>query len=91
MVSALRIAAVLLVWLALSPSPALRAQNAVSGSGVVLVDVDYESGKVISARILKSLGSRVLDDSALATFRKWHFKPKTVRHVKIPVTFTLHR
>ena len=88
---ALRIVALLLVWFVASASPCLRAQNAVTGSGVVLVDVDYESGKVTAARVVQSLGSRALDDAAVATFRKWTFKPKTVRHVKIPVTYTLHR
>ena len=89
--SALRIIAVVLVWLVVSASPWLQAQNAWTGTGVVLVDVDYESGKVTAARILQSTGSHRMDEAALATFRKWTFKPKTVRHVKIPVTYTLHR
>jgi len=56
---------------------------------MVLADIDYESGKVIAVRMLQSTGNPKLDAASLATFRKWRFKPKTVRHVKIPVTFTL--
>jgi len=58
------------------------------GTGVVVVDVDA-SGKVTAVRIEKSLGNAKLDQAARATFRKWHFKPGTAPHVKIPVTFKL--
>jgi TonB family protein len=88
-VRALRIFALLLTCFVVSFALEVRAQNAWTGTGVVLVDVDYESGKVTAARMLQTTGSHHWDEAALAKFRKWTFKPKTVRHVKIPVTFTL--
>jgi TonB family protein len=84
---------IVLGWLLLAvlsvPAHRVNAASA-TGSGVVLADVDYESGKVTAVRILQSTGNPTLDAAALATFRKWRFKAKTIRHVKIPITFTLN-
>ena len=61
------------------------------GSGIVLMDVDYNTGKVTAARILVSTGNSRFDDAALAAFRKWRFKPHTPSPVKTPITFVQHR
>lgn len=45
-----------------------------TGSGIVLVNVDSSTGTVISAQVLKSTGYKVLDASALEAFRQWHLR-----------------
>jgi TonB family protein len=59
------------------------------GSGLVEMDVDFETGRVTAARMLKSTGSAQSDEVVLAEFRKWQFKPRTVRRVKTPITLVL--
>jgi TonB family protein len=65
----------------------------VTGRGVVLVSVDPSSGQVTAARMLKSTGSKVLDDAAVTAFQKskHRFKPGTPARVEVPITFTLSR
>jgi TonB family protein len=60
-----------------------------TGSGVVLVQVDTKTGYVASARMLKSTGHRILDEAALKAFRKWRFKPGTVHEVHLPIRYTM--
>ena len=65
-----------------------RAKNW-GGSGMVLLNVDTKKGRVISARMLKSTGHKVLDDAALNSFRQWRFKPgASAPKVEVPITFT---
>ena len=59
-----------------------------TGSGVALLEVDETTGRVISATMEKSTGHKILDDAALEAFRRWRFKPGTVRKIRIPITFT---
>ena len=59
-----------------------------TGSGVALLKVDETTGRVISATMAKSTGYKILDDAALEAFRRWRFKPGTVREIRIPITFT---
>jgi TonB family protein len=60
------------------------------GSGVVLMDLDYETGKVIAVRMVISTGSPRFDNAALAAFRRWRFKPRTAYRVRTPITFLEH-
>lgn len=60
-----------------------------TGSGIVLLNVDPSSGNVTSTRLLKSTGHKILDDAALDAFRQWRFKPGSVDKVKIPINFTM--
>jgi protein TonB len=59
----------------------------ITGSGVCVVDVDPGSGNVTAASMAQSTGNPILDDSAVRTFRKWRFKPRTVSRVRIPIEF----
>jgi TonB family protein len=62
-----------------------------TGTGVVVVSVDPSSGVVKAAQMQPSIGHKVLDDAALATFRQWRFRPGTVSKVRIPIGYTLGR
>ena len=64
--------------------------KAISRSGVAIVDVDFASGRVTRARMLKSTGNDILDDAAVKGFLKYRFEPKTIRQpMQIPITFTV--
>lgn len=61
----------------------------ITGSGIVVMNVDPATGSVTSVSMSKSTGSAFLDNAAIAGFRRWRFKPGTVATVSCPVTFTL--
>jgi TonB family protein len=61
----------------------------ITGSGIVLAIVDKKTGTVVGARMLKSIGNRLLDASALEALSRWRFKQGTVSEVKIPINFTM--
>lgn len=62
----------------------------ITGSGVIMMEVDRGTGKVTEAHMLLSTGSVILDDAALYAFRRWRFMPGTTASpVKIPITFTM--
>src|SRR6266566_2162146 len=61
----------------------------ITGSGVCVATVDPGSGNVTGASMTQSTGSPILDNSALAAFRQWRFRPGTVSQVRIPITFTM--
>ena len=58
------------------------------GCGLVLLEVDYETGRVTSARMLASTGDKQKDADSLQSFRTWQFKPHTPKQIMIPITFT---
>jgi TonB family protein len=57
------------------------------GCGLAELEVDYETGRVTSARMLVSTGNKKNDAGALQTFRTWVFKPHTPKLIKVPITF----
>jgi periplasmic protein TonB len=61
----------------------------VTGSGVIVAQVDAASGNVTSATVSSSTGSPILDNAATSAFRQWRFRPGTVSKVNIPITFTM--
>lgn len=64
-----------------------HAQRIITARGVVLLDVDYDSGRVIKTSMLKSTGSAILDKAAVDAFRKYRAKPRTFRRFTVPITF----
>ncbi len=59
-----------------------------TGSGIATFTVDG-AGNVLAVAISRSTGSPILDQAALAGFRRWRFRPGTPARVQTPVTFTL--
>jgi TonB family protein len=75
-----------------APKPAYRAEWAkqgLTGKGVVLVDIDKQTGNVTGARMLTSTGNQQLDGAALQAYSQWRFDPRTVvvSQLKIPIEF----
>jgi len=67
------------------PYQAKRAH--VTGSGICNLVVDGQSGRVTSATMAESTGSKVLDKVTTDTFGRWRFKPGTVGLVTVPITY----
>jgi TonB family protein len=75
-----------------TPKPAYRAEWAkqgLTGKGVVLVNIDKQTGKVSGARMLTSTGNQQLDGAALQAYSQWRFDPRTVAmsQLQIPIEF----
>jgi TonB family protein len=58
-----------------------------TGTGVCVMTVDTESGKVIDTIMTQSTGNAVLDKVTTETFKRWRFKPGTVSQVRVPITY----
>ncbi len=81
------------------PKPAIYPKRArdLGQQGIVFVRarLDYE-GNAEDVTVLKSSGHVLLDNSALAAVRRWHFEPgrrngtPVVAWVHVPVRFTLN-
>jgi TonB family protein len=75
-----------------APQPVYRtewAKQRLTGKGVVLVNIDKQTGKVTGARMLTSTGNQQLDGAALQAYSQWRFDPRTVAvsQLKIPIEF----
>ena len=60
-----------------------------TGSGVAVLTVNVASGEVTDATMVQSIGSPILDNATISTFRRWRFKPGRVLKVRIPITYTM--
>src|SRR5206468_760164 len=73
-----------------TPAPVYRpewAKQGLAGKGVVLVNVDTQTGKVTGARMLTSTGNKELDGAALQAYSQWRFQPGSPPQVKMPIEF----
>jgi len=75
-----------------TPQPVYRvewAKQRLTGKGVVLVNIDKQTGNVTGARMLTSTGNQQLDGAALQAYSQWRFDPNTVAvsQLKIPIEF----
>ena len=61
-----------------------------TGSGVCVLSVDVASGNVTDASMAQSIGSPILDQATVSTFRRWRFRAGQVApKVKVPITYTM--
>ena len=61
-----------------------------TGSGVAVLSVDTASGNVTDASMAQSIGSPILDNATVSTFRRWRFRPGACApKVKVPITYTM--
>ena|SRR5215831_7185574 len=75
-----------------TPKPVYRAEwtkQGLTGKGVVLVNIDKQTGNVTGARMLTSTGNPQLDGAALQAYSQWRFDPRTVAvsQLKLPIEF----
>src|SRR5260370_24858799 len=75
-----------------TPKPIYRpewAKQGLTGTGVVLVTIDKQTGNVTGTRMLTSTGNQQLDGAALQAYSQWRFDPRTVAvsQLKIPIEF----
>ena len=78
----------------------------ISGSGLFVMEVPYQTGKVQRVLIQRSTGSRLLDGAAVAALSKWRFKPEALRALQrkydradksptmdvcVPIKFTMRK
>jgi periplasmic protein TonB len=60
----------------------------ITGSGVFVLGLNAQ-GMASGYKIVRSTGSPILDNAALASLRRWRFKPGApMRLVVVPVAFT---
>ena len=64
-------------------------RSRITGNGVAVMAVDPVNGVVTDVTMAESTGSSVLDNAAIAGFRRWRFRVGTASQVKIPITFTM--
>lgn len=69
--------------------PYQARRDRITGSGVIVVELDRSTGNVKAASMAPSTGSAILDQAALDGFRQARFKPGTRSPIKIPITFTV--
>jgi protein TonB len=60
----------------------------ITGSGVCVLNVGPDGG-VTDATMAQSIGSPILDNATVSTFRRWRFVPGKYSKVKVPITYTL--
>src|SRR6266849_3541399 len=62
-----------------------------TGSGLLILHVDRETGRVTSVTVGKSTGFKDLDDAGIRAFSQWRFKPGAVKTalIKIPIRFSM--
>ena len=75
-----------------APQPVYRpewAKQGLTGKGVVLVNIDKQTGNVTGARMLTSTGNQQLDGAVLQAYSQWRFDPRTVAvsQLRIPIEF----
>jgi len=58
------------------------------GRGLFLLHVRPD-GTVESVDVVRSTGHSELDQSGVAAFLKWRFRPGSLKQVKIPLEFTM--
>jgi len=74
---------------ALQPNYPLAArQNRIQGSGIFKLVV-AKDGRVNSIQVIKSTGSKLLDDAAEKALQQWLFEPGLIKEVSVPVRFTM--
>ena len=68
------------------PIHAFRTRQ--SGTAILVLDVDPNTGKVGRVQLRRSTGSRQLDRLAVRTATKWLFQPRTVTRLGVSVRFS---
>ena len=60
-----------------------------AATGVVLLELDDATGKVVRARMEQSTGYNVLDKATISVYLKKHFRPHTRSPLRVPVRYSV--
>jgi TonB family protein len=63
------------------------ARLRLAGSGLFVMHVDTASGRVTSVVAAKSTGHPLLDSSAVRSFKRWRFRPRTTSEFFAPISY----
>lgn len=63
-------------------------RSLITGSGLFELRFDYETGHLREVHVARGTGSAFLDSAAIGTLKRWQAKPRSVRKLMVPVTFT---
>jgi TonB family protein len=69
--------------------PLEARQQHLTGSGLLILHINRETGTVSSIDVKKSTGHKILDDSAVRCFLRWRFTPGKYSIVKVPIRYTM--
>lgn len=61
----------------------------ITGTGTAMITVNSATGLVEAVAMEESIGHPSLDNATINAFKRWRFKPGTVRNVRVPITFDL--
>jgi TonB family protein len=71
--------------------PTIARQKRIQGHGMFRLNL-AKDGRVASIQIVKSTGSKILDDAAEKALRQWRFKPGAMAEkINVPIHFVLSR
>jgi TonB family protein len=62
-------------------------QAGITGRGICILVINSTNGRVTSAKMAQSTGSKILDKVTTDTFGRWRFKPGTVSQLKVPISY----
>jgi TonB family protein len=72
------------------PYPRVARERRLTGQwGQFLLHINRKTGAVISVVIEKSTRIRLLDESAVETFRRWRFERGSPAIVRVPIKFVM--
>ena len=77
------------VGFAQQPRPSAASDIPLKPRGVLLLDLDDATGKVVRVRMLESTGYRVLDEASMKVYSKKKFKPHTRSPLRVPIRFSV--
>jgi TonB family protein len=59
----------------------------IQGTGIYDVWISAETGVVTRMDVLRSTGSKLLDDAAVKSLRGWRARPNTLSRIRVPIRF----
>ena len=59
-----------------------------TGSGVFALHIRRD-GTVERVEVLRSIGHPILDQAAIAAFRDWRFRPRSISTIRVPIRYVI--
>ena len=68
--------------------PWLAGEKGHDGYGLYQLNIDTETGGVVSVEVVKTSTHKELDECAIKAFRQWRIRPHTWHAIRVPANFT---